>query len=369
MNLFQWTAQPFLPATRRVSTHFIAEEWARAEHNVHVATVGLSSLSKLKDQQLYEALAKNQKNRFLEVEPRLNVSAYIPLVHPFSSQNKLLNALNRPVFKLYGGYIPNYLRSPLASADAVFFEPGTCLCFFKAARRVNPRAVFVYFKRDWLKTIGAGPFLQEIETEILPNFDLVITPSSVIADKTAKFCRTVILPQAIDKSVLDNPCVSPYETGSKNAISIGNMLFDEEAFNNMAAADRSVTYHVFGARFSRQVPSNVNDYGEKPFQDLVPYLKFADFGVAGYKMRKEDVYLAETSLKFLQYAYCRLPVLTPDLIPDARGNLVGYSVEGEKDWPGKIASALSLTKNPKFGDGILDWNEVASQIVESVRNS
>lgn len=368
MNLFQWTAQPFLPTTRRVSTHFIAEEWARATHDVHVATVGLSSLSKLKDRALYEALAEKQKNRFQELKPHLNVSAYMPLLHAFSSKNKILNALNRPMFKLYGGHVPDYLRGPLIAADTVFFEPGTCLSFFRAARRINPNATFVYIKRDWLKTIGAGPYLQELETEILRDFDLIITPSSVIAEETSNYCKTEILAQAIDKSALDTSCSSPFKAGSKNAISIGNMLFDEETFCQMAAADPSVTYHVFGAKFSGSKPSNAIDYGERPFQDLVPYLKYADFGVAAYKMRKEDVYLAETSLKFLQYAYCQLPVLTPDLIPDARGNLIGYAVSGEKDWRGKVSEALSRPKKVEFAEGILGWDEVASRMVEIVRN-
>lgn len=366
MKLFKWTAQPFLPSTRKVSTHFIAEEWARAGHEVHVATVGLSELSRLKDKALYDALSAQQKNRFLELEPGLQVTAYMPLLHAFSSRNTLLNLVNRPLFKVYGGHIPAYLRPSLSAADAVFFEPGTCLAFFRAARQLNPRAVFVYVKRDWLTTIGAGPYLQELEQDILPEFDLVITPSSVIAKATSASTRTKILPQAIDKAALDAAVASPYEAGTKNAVSIGNMLFDEAAVRAMAAVDRSVTYHVFGAGFSGEKPDNAIVHGEKPFRDLVPFLRYADFGIAPYRMRVEDVYLAETSLKFLQYAYCRLPVLTPDLIPDGRGNLIGYAVDGETDWRGKVAAALALPKSETFRDGIMGWDEVAAGMVDGV---
>ncbi len=369
MKLFKWTAQPFLPSARKVSTHFIAEEWARAGHETHIATVGLSWLSKFKQDGVYRALSESQRNRFLEIEPRLHAGAYIPPLHAFSSRNKFLNFLNRPLFRVYGGHVPGFLRPALASADAVFFEPGTCLSFFRAARRLNPDAVFVYIKRDWLTTIGAAPYLQELERRILPEFDLVITPSSAIAAETAKSCRTEILPQGIDKAAFDKTGPSPYEAGTRNAVSVGNMLFDEDAVRAMAAADRSVTYHVFGAACTGELPDNIVVHGEKPFRDLVPFIRHADFGIAPYRMSAADVYIAETSLKYLQYAYCGLPVITPGLVPDTRGNLIGYSVVGETDWPGKVAAALSLPREPQFRDGILDWTEVAAKMVSWVRDT
>ncbi|MDN3721707.1 hypothetical protein QW131_27420 [Roseibium salinum] len=116
------------------------------------------------------------------------------------------------------------------------------------------------------------------------------------------------------------------------------------------------------------MPENAVQHGEKPFKELVPFIRHADFGVAPYKMRKEDVYLAETSLKFLQYAYCRLPVVTPDLIPNTRGNLVGYSVMDEKDWRGTIAAALSLPKSDDYSAGIFGWDEVSARIVECLQS-
>lgn len=369
MKLFKWTAQPFLLSARKVSTHFIAEEWARAGHQTHIATVGLSWLSKLKQQDVYKALAERQKNHFVEIEPRLFVGAYIPPLHAFSSRNGLVNLLNRPLFRLYGGHIPAFLRPALASAEAVLFEPGTCLSFFRAARRLNPVAVFVYIKRDWLTTIGASPYLQELEREILPEFDLVITPSRAIAKVTSQDCRTQILPQGIDKDAFDRSMASPYPDGTKNAVSVGNMLFDEEAVRAMAAADRAVTYHVFGANWMGSQVANVVVHGEKPFLELLPYIKHADFGIAPYRMSAADVYIAETSLKYLQYAYCCLPVITPDLVPDTRGNLIGYSVTGEADWTGKVAAALSMSRKSSLREGILDWAEVAASIAMCARET
>ncbi len=363
MKLFKWTTRPFLASTRKVSTHFIAEEWARAGHDVYVATVGFSSLSKLKDNALYEALSEKQKNRFLELEPGLKVTAYLPPLHPFSSRSNVLNLANRPAFRIYGSHVPRYLLTALEAADVVVFEPGTCLSFFHAARRVNPSARFIYIWRDLLSTIGAGPYLQDLEKKILPEFDEVLSPSSIIARGANGLCPVRIVPQAIQKDALSKRCDSPYPDGTRNAVSVGNMLFDEVAINAMAAADRSVTYHAFGARFAGPPPENVIDHGERPFEDLVPYIQHADFGVAPYRMRQDSLYLAETSLKFLQYAYCMLPVLTPDVIPGIRGNLIGYSLTAENDWPGKVRAALAMKKDPKFREGILSWSDVAALLI------
>ncbi|WP_346900478.1 hypothetical protein [uncultured Roseibium sp.] len=98
-------------------------------------------------------------------------------------------------------------------------------------------------------------------------------------------------------------------------------------------------------------------------------MKHADFGIAPYKMTMDDVYLAETSLKFQQYAYCGLPVLAPDLIPDLRGNLIGYSLDDEQDWKGKIETALAMGRNEKFREGILSWGEVAGKIVTLAKSA
>lgn len=368
MKIFKFTAQAFLPEARKVSTHFLAEEWAKAGHTVHVATVGLSYLTLLKDKALFQRLSETQKNRFVATAPGLHVSAYVPPLHPFSSGNPLLDLLNRPLFTLYGNAIPGYLKTQLAEADAVIFEPGTCLCFYDAVRRLNPKAVLIYIKRDWLTTIGAAPYLEETERRIYRSLDLLITPSSKIAETIPVGCRVEIVPQAINKDLFDADVGSPYPQGSRNAISVGNMLFDEDAVRAMAEAGPEVTFHVFGAHFSGAKPGNVIEYGETPFNELIPYIKHADFGIAPYKMTADDVYLAETSLKFQQYAYCGLPVLTPDLIPDLRGNLIGYSLDNENDWSGKIEAALAMGKNDRFKDGILTWQQVAEKIVDLAKS-
>lgn len=361
MKLFQWTGQPFEVGRREVSTHFLAGEWTRAGHEVHVATVGLSQLTRLKDPALYSALAVQQKNRFQHLESGVRVTAYMPLVHPFSSRNGLINALNEPLFRAYGAHLPCYLRRAISQADVVFFEPGTSLSFFHAVRKANPAAALVYIMRDSVGTIGAAPYLQDLERRILGAFDLVITPSTLIAESIPGARRIGLVPQGLNKELLDQESVSPYAAGTRNAISIGNMLFDEKAVGSIAAAAPDVTIHAFGARFKDPLPDNVVDHGEQSFSKIVPYIQHADFGLAPYALQPEDLYLGETSLKFLQYAYCRLPVLAPDVLADRRGNRIGYALHGEKDWSGKVAAALAMPKSDAFRADILDWAQVAAR--------
>lgn len=179
--------------------------------------------------------------------------------------------------------------------------------------------------------------------------------------------RIVTVPQGIDKGLFDSCSSSPYAAGTRNGVSVGNMLFDADAVRAMAAANPDVGLHVFGAGISGTFPSNVRLYGETAFLDIVPYIKFADFGVAPYRLTERERYLAESSLKLQQYAYCMLPVLAPEILAAGRDNLVGYASAGEPDWVGKVEMALALSHDPAWREGILSWDEVAERIEGALR--
>jgi 2-beta-glucuronyltransferase len=50
-------------------------------------------------------------------------------------------------------------------------------------------------------------------------------------------------------------------------------------------------------------PSNVRFYKEMPFKATLPYIKHADFGIAAYRPSANSGYLAQSSLKLMQYEY------------------------------------------------------------------
>jgi 2-beta-glucuronyltransferase len=359
------TSHVFLRGYRKASIHFVARKWAEQGHKVHFVTIGHSWLTRLKDRPRFNALSKVQANRFETVEPNLDAGAYLPPLHAFSSNNRVLNRVNEVAFRVYGSYLPDFARKAVATADLVVIESGSALSFFNYVRKLNPRARTLYFCRDLLRSVGAAPILQKMQEEAIPRFDVICVPSQRLGALLPTGGRIRVIPQGVDTALFDRRYASPYKPGSRNAISVGNMLFDQLAVDQMVAAAPEVTFHIFGATWRGAPSPNIVVYGERDFESIVPYIRHADIGLAPYRLTTDEVYLAESSLKLSQYSYCRLPILLPDLIPFKRANGIPYRLDGETGWRQKIDAALAMPRLPEFSEGILTWGDVAKQTLRT----
>lgn len=360
------TSHVFLPDFRKASVHFVSQRWAEMGHDVTFLTVGHSWLSALKQNGHFKALRKTQNNRFSQQQPGLRAGAYLPALHAFSTRNRLANLALRPFFGLYGQYLPEFARQEIANADLVVFESGTAIVFFGLVRRLNPRAKTLYFCRDLLGSIGTAPFLQQTEERLIGAFNSICVPSKRLGEMLPAGGNVNVIPQGVDTALFDGATQSPYAPGTRNAIAVGDMLFDQPAVTAMAAAAADVTFHLFGVQWQGEVPDNIRNHGEQSFETIVAYIRHADIGLAPYRMSENEVYLAESSLKLLQYAYCRLPVMLPDIIPAARGNEVTYSLDKPNDWAERIATALALPRDNSFAKGILTWRGIAEATLKTV---
>jgi len=360
------TSHVFLEGYRKASIHFVARAWAAAGHTVYFTTVGHSALSRFKQKSRLEALRKDQDNRYAEIENRLHAGAYLPLLHAFSTRRKLFNRLAVPLFKLYSSYLPRFVAQKIRDADLVVLESGTPIAFFDLVQRLNPSAKTLYFCRDLLHSVGASSYLSALERKAIAGFDSVCVPSRHLGTLLPPGGRVNFVPQGVDGEVFDQADVSPYEKGSRNAIVVGDMLFDHSSVTAMAAAAPNVTFHLFGIKWPGPVPANVKIHGEHDFKGLAAYMRHADIGLAPYKVTKDEVYLAESSLKLLQYAYCLLPVVLPDLIPVSRGNEVTYRLGQTDDWGTVIDTALKMPREPAYRTGIESWSEVAQRTLATV---
>lgn len=359
------TSHVFLPGYRKASVHFVAQNWAEQGNQVYFTTVGHSWLTYAKDRPRFRALSSHQANHFELVRQNLYAGAYLPPIHAFSSGNTVLDRLSEGAFRLYGSYLPKFAREQIEDADLVVIESGSALCFFDTVHRYNPQARLLYFCRDLLKSVGAASVLESIQERAIPQFDTICVPSRLLAERLPSGGNVRFIPQGVDARLFDQNQPSPYAPGSLNAVSVGNMLFDEDAVAAMAAAAPEVSFHIFGAQWHGALPANVVVYGERDFDSIVPYIRHADIGLAPYRMTAGEVYLSESSLKLPQYSYCKLPILMPDLIPYTGKNAVTYRLDGETDWRGKIDAALALPHSESLRDGIMTWHDVARQTLEA----
>jgi 2-beta-glucuronyltransferase len=353
------TSHVFLDGYRKASIHFVAHNWAATGNEVFFTTVGHSAFSRFKQKKRLEALRQEQDNRYVAVEPGLHAGAYLPLIHAFSTPSSIVNSLAQPLFAFYGGRLPDVVADRIRQADLVVIESGTPIAFFALVRKLNPRARTLYFCRDLLQSVGAAPYLCELEKREISLFDSVCVPSRKLGEMLPPGGQVTFVPQGIDRDVFDGADVSPYAEGSRNAVAVGDMLFDRHATEQMAFAAPEVTFHLFGIKWSGEVPANVNVHGEQSFETVAAYIRHADVGLAPYRVNSDEVYLAESSLKLLQYAYCMLPVVLPDLIPVGRGNEVTYRIGVENDWRDIMDRALSMPRMKGFRAGILSWEDVA----------
>lgn len=355
------TSHVFLKGYRKASIHFVAQNWARQGHQVHFVTVGHSRLSGIKQPDRYRALQREQANRFAKLDDNLFAGAYLPLLHAFSSGKTIVNRLLKPIFRLYGSYLPAFVASQILQADLVVVESGTPLAFFSTVKKLNPATRTLYFCRDLLRSVGAAPVLQDIERETIGIFDTVCVPSRHLGTLLPPGGNIVFVPQGVDRSIFENADTSPYPPETLNAVAVGDMLFDRASIEQMVVAAPAMTFHLFGVRWAGTVPGNVRVYGEQAFETVAPFIRHADIGLAPYRLTPDDVYLAESSLKLLQYSHCLLPVILPEVIPVHRGNEITYRPGEAGGWAEKIDRALALPRSTKFSDGILSWEQVAEK--------
>lgn len=360
------TSHIFLPDFRKASVHFVSQSWAEMGHDVTFLTVGHSWLTLIKQPGRFKALRTLPADRLTGIAPRLRTGVHLPLIHGFSSRKASVNALMRPLFRHYGARLPRFARDAIIAADIIVFESGTAIVFTDLVRRLNSRARTLYFCRDLLHSVGAAPLLQEIEREQIPRFDSICVPAASLGRMLPPGGRVHVIPQGVNTELFDRAETSPYPPGTRNAVAVGDMLFDQASVQALAAAAPEVTFHLFGIHWHDSVPENVKLHGEQSFETIVPYIRHADIGLAPYRMSEREVYLAESSLKLRQYAYCRLPVLLPDIIPALRGNEIRYSADDETDWRGKIDAALAMPRLESFKDGILPWDGIAAETLKTL---
>lgn len=353
------TSHVFLDGFRKASIHFVSRNWASAGHEVFFTTVGHSGLSRFKQKNRLDALRRTQDNRYETIQPGLHAGAYLPPAHAFSTSNALVNTLLTPLFELYARHLPKFVAEKITQADLVVIESGTPIAFVPLVHRLNPRAKLLYFCRDLLQSVGAAAYLRGVERRVIGDFDSICVPSRRLGEMLPPGGKVNFVPQGIEGGVFDRADISPYAEGSRNAVAVGDMLFDRYSVEQMAMAAPEVTFHLFGIKWRGDAPANVNVHGEQSFETLAAYIRHADIGLAPYKVKASEVYLAESSLKLLQYGYCMLPVVLPDIIPVSRGNEITYSLDHPNDWRAVIDKALSWPHQRSYRLGILTWEDVA----------
>ncbi len=342
---------------RKTGFHFWAEIMAARGIGVDFVTVGSSyaSLLKKNGKQL-----KKPFNQWIPLYDRVRKFTWMPLFHPMNFGNKLLNYLSWPVLHFYPFLLPRVLLDEIRDADLFVVESGSGPMLVPKLAKLCPKAKFIYNFSDRFNVVQYHPIIPHSDKYALAHFSMVRLNAADVKDAFPANAPVVYIPQAIDKALFDKPCANPY-TGPRNAISIGDMLFDGDTIRDLAAAYPDWTFHLFGkgARLETPMP-NVKEYGEYPFDALVPYLKHADIGLAPYRYGPDREYLSQSSLKLVQYTYCRLPIVAPDFAAMGRDHAFSYSPAG-KSAVEAFGEAISYDRNRIDVSSVVGWEDMVDR--------
>lgn len=349
-------------SARKTGFHFWADILARRGHAVRWLTAGYSPLTLLKKNNRRHA---RPYNCWVEAMPGILRYVWFSPFHPFNLYNDFANRVAEPVLTLYPFLLPPSVIRELKDADIIIVENGPGLNLIRRIKSFNPHATIIYNYSDTHTVLGSPPVIVKAEKKALPLIDKIRINSPAFRSDFPADAPAVYIPQSIDKAAFDTPCANPYAT-PRNAISVGDMLFDAGVIEAMAAAFPDWHFHLFGRKaFLEENLSNVIAYGERPFAEIVPYMVHADIGLAPYSPDPNASYLSQSSLKMVQYTYCRLPIVAPDFAAAGRAHVLGYdSSDRFNSAPKAFLKAVSFDRSLIDRSAVMSWEDNLNQILD-----
>lgn len=352
------TAHHDYRTARRSSIHFIADELAR-RGSVQFFSLRYSALSRHKGD--IRLGIDTQANR---IERHKGVECYLwkTPIHPFNMRSTLLRPLENATFWLYQ-HLPSRVLSDWArQADVIIYESGIAPIYFELAKRLNPAARHIYRGSDDLATINAARYARLNLDRLAGEFDALCLLSARMADNIPNKGNVHCVPNGLDGDLAELGDPSPYSTG-RHAVSIGSMLFDPAFIVIASQAFPEVNFHVIGSGLGR-LPGygdNVVVYGDMAYAETIRYIKHANVGLAPYISDNVPVYLADSSLKMLQYDFFALPTVCPHSVTGDYPGRFGY-IPGHAESIIKAMGA-ALRAPHERSRPILNWVEVTDRLL------
>lgn len=358
------TGHHFAEASRKVDLHFMADTLRAGGDHVDFLACRLSFLSRFLKDGRFDHARQRPLNRWNRIAEGLEEFLWYAPFHPMNLKSPLLNGLTAPFFRLYDRLLPKAVMARMASYTHILIESGPPPLLVHRIRQAAPQARIIYHAADRLRTIHVHPCIEAALADGIGDYDLIHIMAEAMRADFPDDAPILYLPHGIAKESFDRATVSPY-AAPRNAVSVGDMLFDAQVIDTLAAAYPEWTFHLFGKKAVPSVPrANIVVHGEVAFETIVPFIKFADVGLAPYRQSEAADYLSQSSLKMIQYSYCRLPIVAPVFAAAGRSHVCAYR-------PGDAASAVEAFRRAQAFDrgtietaGILSWEEAVRRLFD-----
>jgi 2-beta-glucuronyltransferase len=346
----------YLGSKRRAGFHHLADAFWNLGWDVTFVTAAISFLSRLRGDYRFAYPVREEANRLVPVRERLTSFVLLTRTHPGNLGFGLANRLSAPWFARYARVPLGPLEEQLREADLVVFEGTAALLLVERIRSLAPRARLAYRASDDLRVLGVHPVILEAEARAMPLFDLVSASTREIAEVLAPHGPVEVHPPGIDKAAFDRATDSPYGPGPAAVFAGVSPLFDYDSLTAAADLAPHVAFHIIGPG-PRHQPANVSFHPELPFEEVVPYLQHARFGLLLFPPGYGSLGQGN---KVAQYSYCRLPIVAPSDLRADRPNVVVFERGDAESLRRALGEAERMPHSPAFAEGIMSADELAA---------
>jgi 2-beta-glucuronyltransferase len=245
----------------------------------------------------------------------------------------------------------------------LIFESKPGLLLFERLRCLNPGARYVYRVSDDLRLLHSShPVVLEAEERYAAQFDLVSVPSAALLQRFQHLPQAALHHHGIRKDLFDQASPNPYQgPWDTHLIFVGTSHFDYDFLRCASTSFPHWAFHIIGPIPRLPQRANVFAYGEKAFMDTVPFLQHADIGL-GTRSYVPGVESLTDSLKIMQYTYCRLPIVAPEVLRSGRSNTFYYRPGDETSTRQALLAARHFDRSKVVTDDIRSWDEIAQAL-------
>lgn len=351
---------------RRGSMHWICDSLRASGHDVRFITCDFSLLTKLKGDRRTEFGEVRGVNTLERIDASLSVGVVSTLWHPVGRATSLAgNVLNR-LTSWYPGPHASVVREFARGSDLIVVESCGGLLMLDAIRSATEAPV-VYRVSDNLAVVRPVPCLLEAERRAVASVETVSLASEHLARSLGVKANLRFDSMGLDKKAFDEAAESPYAPDGRPKVVIsGSSGLDTQSLRIAAEALPDFDFIQFGSANDIPTLPNIRLMGERPFKELVPWVKFADIGFAPYLVKPGFEYQSEHSNRLLQYTYSALPSVVPnELCSDSKPHFLGYRANDRNSIVQSLRAAATFDRSKVPVNSVNDWDQLAQRILLS----
>jgi 2-beta-glucuronyltransferase len=348
---------------RRGSMHWICDSLRKAGWQVRFITCDFSLITRLKGDRRTEYGHIKGINQLERVDDSLSVGVVFTPWHPVGRAGSFFGRLANFATSRYPWPFGQTIKRFAAGSDLVIVESCGGLLMLDQIKTVT-EAPIVYRVSDNLRVVRPVPALLDAERRAMSSADAVSLASEHLARLLKVGDNVRFDPMGLDKTQFDLALTSPYPDDNRVKVVIsGSSGLDCDALRLAAESHPEWDFIQFGAASGLPKLPNIIDMGERPFSELVPWVKFADIGFAPYVTKPGFEYQAEHSNRLLQYVYCGLPCVVPEaLVSDSKPHFLGYRSGNKASIAAALDAARSFDRSSVPVDSVLDWDQLAARL-------